>query len=142
MALIKRLNSDLPNYLEGFFGKDSLDTFWFPRTGLNIPAVNVIENNDGFEIEVAAPGYNKSDFKINLNNNVLKIASEKEEKSDSNKNYTKKEFSYSSFERTFTLPNSVESERIEASYLDGVLKVFIPKREEAKVRAPRSIEIR
>lgn len=142
MALIKRLNSDLPNYLEGFFGKDSLDNYWFPRTGLNIPAVNVIENNEGFEIEVAAPGFEKSDFKINLSNNVLTIASHKEEKSESEKNYTKKEFSYASFERVFTLPNSVEGERIEASYLNGVLRIAIPKREEAKVKPPKAIEIK
>jgi len=86
----------------------------------------------------------KKDFNINLDNNVLTISSEKEEKKeekDKKGNYTKREFSYSSFERSFTMPDSVDMEKIGAAYKDGVLKITLPKREEAKVKPSKVIKI-
>ena len=111
----------------------------------NVPAVNVVEHQDGFRIEVAAPGLKKEDFKLNLNHNNLTISAsqetQKEEAEKGSEKYTRREFSYSSFQRTFTLPSSTDAERIQANYTDGLLKIEIPKREEAKVKPPRQIEI-
>jgi HSP20 family protein len=111
----------------------------------NVPAVNVVEHADGFRIEVAAPGLKKENFKLNLNHNNLTISasqeSQKEELDKSNEKYTRREFSYSSFQRTFTLPTSVDADKIQAAYTDGILKIDLPKREEAKVKPPRQIEI-
>jgi HSP20 family protein len=142
MALIKRFNAEFPNYFDGFFGKDSSDNFLFPKTGLNVPAVNIVESNEGFEIEIAAPGFDKADFKVNLQNNLLTISSSKSTQEENGKKYTKKEFSYAAFERVFTLPESVDGERIEATYTNGILKVGVPKKDEAKVKTPKTIEIK
>jgi HSP20 family protein len=143
MTLIKRFNSEFPNYFEGFFGKDSSDHFWFPKPGNTIPSVNILESPEGFEIEIAAPGLEKADFKVNLQNNLLTISSSKSTQDEENaKKYTKKEFSYASFERVFTLPNSVDGEKIEANYSNGILKVSVPKKDEAKVKTPKTIEIK
>jgi HSP20 family protein len=107
-----------------------------------MPAVNISENEDGFMLEMAAPGMKKSDFKINLDNNVLTISSEKqEEQEDSKQNYSCKEFNFSSFSRSFTLPKSIDFDKIKADYKDGILRVSLPKREDAKVALNRQIEI-
>jgi len=120
-----------------FFG-DLLDS----ESNLNTPAVNIAEGTESYTIEVAAPGLAKSDFKINLDHNVLTISSSKEnKKEEKNGNYTRQEFSYASFERSFTLPESTETEKISATCKDGVLYVSIPKKEEAKVKPAREIAI-
>jgi len=107
-----------------------------------IPAVNISEKEDDFMLELAAPGMQKSDFKINLDNNVLTISSEKEgESEEKSEKYSRKEFCYSSFSRSFTLPKSINFDKIKADYKDGVLKVNLPKREDAKVALNRQIEI-
>lgn len=101
-------------------------------------------DKDDNHVEVAAPGMKKSDFKIEVDNNLLIISSAKEDKNeevDSKGNYTRREFSYQSFKRTFTLPGTVEGEKIKAKYDDGVLRIIIPKKEEAKQRPVRQIEI-
>lgn len=128
------------------FGRDMNDFFNSNSSWVsNVPAVNVVEHADGFRIEVAAPGLKKEDFKLNLNHNNLTIAAfrenQKEESDQRNEKYTRREFSYSSFQRTFTLPTSVDADRIQATYTDGVLKIDVPKREEAKTKPPRQIEI-
>ena len=109
---------------------------FFSPAALNqhgVPAVNIIETENGFRLEVAAPGLSKDDFKLHLENNVLTISATKEQKNEeTNEKFTRKEFSFGSFQRSFTLPNSVQSENIQAAYADGVLKVEIPKKEEAK----------
>ncbi|WAC11125.1 Hsp20/alpha crystallin family protein [Dyadobacter pollutisoli] len=131
-----------PSYLNGFFGKDLLNEFNTPAFSGSVPAVNVIESKEGFRIEVAAPGLQKSDFKLNLEKNQLTISAQKEQKEeDTNEKYTRKEFKYSSFQRTFTLPNSVDGDKIEASYSEGILSVALPKREEAKEKPARAIEV-
>ncbi len=131
-----------PSYLNGFLGKDLFQEFNTPAFAGTVPAVNVVESEEGFRIEVAAPGLQKSDFKLNLEKNQLTISAEKEQKEESkNEKYTRKEFKYASFQRTFTLPNTVDGDRIEANYADGILNIALPKREEAKEKPARQIEI-
>lgn len=105
-------------------------------TALRTPAVNIAESENGFDIELAAPGLKKEDFKINLDKNLLTVSAEvKKEETAEAKKYNKKEFSFSSFSRTFTLPETVDYTKIEASYTDGILKLTVAKKEEAKIQA-------
>ncbi|MCF8345137.1 MAG: Hsp20 family protein, partial [Bacteroidales bacterium] len=100
----------LPDLVDEFFGSDLMNNFFENQTGINVPAVNIIEGNEDFKIEVAAPGLNKKDFKIDLDRNVLTVSSEKkEEKKEKDEDkFMRREFSYSSFSRSFTLPDSVD----------------------------------
>ena len=137
-----RKHNYLPSSVDEFFGKDLLQDFFATPSSFNMPAVNISENKDGFRIDVAAPGMSKEDFKIDLHNNVLTLSSEKEEKNEEkNEKFTRREFSYTTFKRTFTLPELVDSEKIAANYKDGILKIEIPKREEAKEKPARQIKI-
>jgi HSP20 family protein len=112
------------------------------NVGVSIPAVNVNEDENLFNIEVAAPGMEKKDFKLDLNHNVLTISSEKmKKKEDDNKIFTRREFSYMSFNRSFTLPDNVNKESIKASYKEGILNISIPKKEESKEKGTKHIEI-
>lgn len=145
MNALARQNS-IPSLIENFFGRDMNEFFNHNMPAVaNVPAVNVVEHADGFRIEVAAPGLKKEHFKLNLNHNNLTISAyqenKAEEKDKETEKYTRREFSYSSFQRTFMLPNSVNADEIKASYADGVLTIEIPKREEAKVKPARQIEI-
>jgi HSP20 family protein len=107
-----------------------------------MPAVNITEGKEDYKIEVAAPGLGKEDFKISLDNNVLNISSEKEVKNESkDENVLRREFSYSSFSRSFSLPDSVNGDKIKANHNDGILSIVIPKRDEAKVKPVRDIKI-
>lgn len=149
MNPLMRTNNNLPSLIENFFGRDMNDFFNANHAVSSVPAVNVLEHQDGFRIEVAAPGLKKEDFKLNLNHNNLTISAYQETRKDDQTNeqstdrekYTRREFSYSSFQRTFTLPTSVDADSIKASYIDGVLTIELPKREEAKVKPARQIEI-
>ena len=97
----------------------------------DVPAVNIKEENDKFVLEMAAPGMKKDDFQINLDNYQLTISSEKkEEKKEQEDNYTRREFLYSSFSRSFTLPKTVDIEKIKADYKNGILSIVLPKKEE------------
>ena len=138
--------SQMPLLFDDFFNRDIFN--WglsnFSNTNTTIPGVNIKETADNFEVEVAAPGMTKKDFKIELDGNMLIISSEKsdqrEEKAD--EKYTRKEFSYQSFYRTFNLPKEVvDAEKIEAKYENGLLHLMIPKKEEAKQKPPRLIQI-
>ncbi|MDR6735591.1 Hsp20/alpha crystallin family protein [Sphingobacterium sp. 2149] len=115
----------------------------YSPTSTTVPAVNIKENGDNFEVEVAAPGMAKEDFKITLDGNLLTISSAKEEQHEEQKdNYTRREFSYQSFQRSFELPKDVvDQDNIEAHYENGMLKLTIPKKEEAKQKEPRTIYI-
>ena len=107
-----------------------------------VPTVNIIESDDNYRLEMAAPGLKKEDFKINVENDRLIVSSEKKtEASDKNEKYTRQEFSYSSFLRSFTLPEVVNLEAINANYENGILSLTLPKKEEAKPKAPREIKI-
>jgi len=144
MSLV-RFSPQLPNLFDRFFEHDLFD--WshrnFSKTNTTLPAVNIKEDDDGFEVEMSAPGFDKEDFKIELNNNVLTISSEKkvEDETKEGQQFTRREFSYQSFSRSFNLPETVESEKIEAKYENGILKLGIPKKEEAKPKPVKQIEI-
>ena len=149
MTLMKKngnLLNSFPTLFDDFFNRDLFN--WgksnFSDTNTTIPAVNIKETNDNYEVEVAAPGMTRKDFKVELDGNLLTIRSERsDEKQDREEgNYTRKEFSYQSFLRTFNLPKDVvDADKIQAKYSDGVLQLLIPKKEEAKQRPPRLIQI-
>ncbi len=135
---------NMPALLDEFFGKDLTNTGLFEdKHSMSVPAVNVVENPDNYAIEVAAPGMQKKDFKIDLDNNLLTISSEKEFKNEDKEDgrFVRREFGYASFKRTFTLPESVEADKIKANYKEGILQISIPKKEEAKQKPPKQIEI-
>ena len=149
MTLVKRNSSitpSLPRFFDDFFTKDIFD--WgnnnYSPAGSTLPSVNIVETNDAFEVEMAAPGMNKKDFNIELDNETLKISSEmqNEREEKEGETYRRREFSYQSFQRSFHLPKTVvDASKIKATYKDGLLKVMIPKREEAKAIPPRRIDI-
>lgn len=131
-----------PGFMDNFFGRDLFDLTNSAVAGSTMPSVNISENNDMFLVDVAAPGLNKNDFKVSLENNLLSISSEKESSDETqDSKYTRKEFTYSSFKRTFSIPDNVESNKIRATYKDGILRLEIPKKEEAKQKEPRLISI-
>ncbi|MTI38921.1 Hsp20/alpha crystallin family protein [Fulvivirga lutimaris] len=107
-----------------------------------MPSANVIEDDKEFKIELAAPGMKKNDFKVDIVNNKLTISSEmNDEKEEVNENYTRKEFSYNSFSRSFILPESVEVDKIEATYNDGILKLDLPKKPEVAKLTKKAIAV-
>ena len=120
---------------------------WFDNGGLrgrtmNVPAVNITEHKNEYQVSLAAPGLKKDDFKIDVNGNMLTISSEKEEnKEEKDKRFTRKEYSYSSFSRSFTLPEEINKEKIEAKYEDGVLKISMPRKVEAKMPLAKHISV-
>jgi HSP20 family protein len=148
-TLTKRSNSYfplIPSLIKSLFSRDLMD--WsnmnFSSTNTTLPTVNVKETNDEYEIEVAAPGMKKDDFKLNLENNQLTIASERKNEKElkEDDNYTRREFSYQSFQRIFAIPEHiVDGDKISAKYNDGILHVRLPKREEVKPKPAREIKI-
>ncbi|MBL6963228.1 MAG: Hsp20/alpha crystallin family protein [Bacteroidetes bacterium] len=145
MTLVKwnRPSNYYPTYSKFFdnFFENDLD-FFSPRAKNNLPAANVVESKEEFVIELAAPGMKKKDFNVKIENDVITIESKREEKEVKEEmNFTRREFNYSSFSRSFTLPESIDNEKIDARYEDGVLRIHLPKKEEAKVKALREIKI-
>lgn len=131
---------NLPSLIEGFFNE--FDNSYAGKQVNTLPAVNVIEKAESFSLELAAPGLKKEDFKINVNENVLTISAEKKvENEETKENYTRKEFNYTSFKRSFTLSKNIDVEKINASYNEGILSIELPKKEEAKTKEPRLIEV-
>ncbi|MFT4032251.1 MAG: Hsp20/alpha crystallin family protein [Siphonobacter sp.] len=130
--------------LHRFFNDDFFNSFNVPASKNDwnsLPAVNVKENEGTFQLEVAAPGLKKEDFKISVHENRLVISAKKETKSEeTQEQYSRKEFSYNSFQRSFVLPKTIDGEKIEATYTDGILSVTLPKKEEAKAQ-PREISV-
>jgi len=149
MTLVKRngsLLNPLPMLFDDFFNRDLLN--WgnsnFSDTNTTIPAINIKETAGNYEVEVAAPGMTKQDFKVELDGNSLTISSEKENLKNEREDerYTQREFSYQSFQRTFTLQKDVvDIDKIQAKYENGLLHLLIPKKEEAKQKPPRLIQI-
>jgi len=112
------------------------------NSGISLPMVNIKETADAYFVEMAAPGLKKSDFHIDLDNQILSISTEMEYGNEQNgENYTRREFGYSSFKRTFTLPETVDDGKIKAGYNEGILSIHLPKKEEAKQKPARSIKI-
>jgi len=137
MTLVK-FNSDKKNnvLMPGFsdvFDNFFSDAFLNDRMVTRVPAANIGETADEYHIELAAPGLKKDDFKINVDDHVLNISVEqRHQHNENNMKYNKREFSYTSFVRSFTLPDAADHSRIEATYTDGLLCINVPKLEEAK----------
>jgi HSP20 family protein len=132
----------LPSFMNDFFKpwNNWLDN-GFENT-LSVPAVNITENDGQYSVAVAAPGMKKEDFKIDLDGDILTICSEKEDtKEEKDKSYNRREYNYSSFSRSFTLPEEVKRDKIEATYEDGVLNIVLPKSEVTKT-SPKSIAVK
>lgn len=111
--------------------------------GTTIPPVNVTEDDKKYRMEVAIPGYKKEDFKVNLDENVLTISSEKkDEKEEKNEKVTRREFNYSSFQRSFTLPENVDKQKIDAKYVDGILSFDLPKLHNGNATSKKTIEVK
>jgi HSP20 family protein len=118
------------------------DSFFSDRMISRVPAVNISETRDHYVIEMAAPGLNKEDFKLHLDRNMLTVSVEqRKEQNEQNKQYNKREFSYSSFVRSFALPDSADDANIEAQYVNGMLNILVAKKDEAK-QVARQIEIK
>ena len=137
MTLVK-FNNGHKNHVVNPFFSDVYnllnDSVLSDKFAVRTPAVNIAETENEFEVELAVPGLKKEDFKINLEKNVLTVSAEKKaEEVNENKKYSKREYSYSSFARSFTLPQSADQNKIEADYTDGILKLTIAKKEEAKI---------
>ena len=123
-----------PSVFDDFFRPWS-DWFGSERT-MTVPAVNIVDNKDDYRISVAAPGLKKNDFNIDIEGNMLTISCEKEEnREEKDERYSRKEYNYTSFSRSFTLPEEVMKDKIEAVYEDGVLRLTLPKTEQAKKAA-------
>ncbi len=141
MTIIRRSNSWLPSVFNDFFGNE-----WMERSSRSVPAVNIQQNEDGFTVEVAAPGMTKEDCVVHLDedNNLVISFEKKTEQEDSDKkgNYLRREFSYSQFQRTMVLPDNVNKDNIEAKVENGVLTVEIPTIKEKKIKESKLIEIK
>ncbi len=142
MSNLIRRNS----FFDDFITRDLFDfnRQRFSPSETTLPSVNVLEQKDGFEIHVAAPGIKKENFKIDLERNVLTVSSETREEhseKDENGSFTRREFNYSSFSRSFTLPENAAAEKIEAAYEDGILKITVPKKD-VSMENIKSIEIK
>lgn len=151
MSLVKFKNRRRPlrnvSPLGNFLTSDFFDTddFFNDRPGLSKldePAMNINETDDHFEIELAAPGYSKKDFEVTIDNGYLNVSADKSiSKEEEEKDYTYKEFSYSTFEKSLLLPENVKEEDIKAKYKDGILSFNLTKKEQTKKAKPKVIEI-
>ncbi|HRN97802.1 MAG TPA: Hsp20/alpha crystallin family protein [Flavobacterium sp.] len=139
MTQLKRNTGNVffPSIMEEFFRPD-----WMGGNALSVPPVNIRETDTQFEVELSAPGKTKDDFNIDVDQNLLTISSESNQESSSNEGkYTRREFSFSSFKRSFTLPETVNEDQITARYENGILSIVLPKKEEALPKAKRMIQI-
>jgi len=141
-------NNDLfPSVFNDFFKPWNS---WFDNNGgglfanvLTVPSVNIVENPGDFTISLAAPGMKKDDFNIDVDGTLLTISAEAEEKKEEKSDrFTRREYNYSSFSRSFTLPEGVNKDKIDAAYTDGVLRLTLPKTEEAKKLVARHIAVK
>ena len=142
---LTRFTERMPSVFDDFFKPWNE---WFDNEGLlnrtlKVPAVNITEHKDEYKVSLAAPGLKKEDFKIDVDGNMLTISSEKEEnKEEKEKTFTRKEYNYSSFSRSFTLPEEINKEKIDARYEDGVLNISLPRKEEAKKVTAKQIAVK
>ncbi|HCS21737.1 MAG TPA: hypothetical protein DIW47_14460 [Bacteroidetes bacterium] len=137
----------LPDWSRDFFDTDNffdgdLERLPFFKNRHGLPSVNITENENEFLIDMAVPGRERKDFQIEVDDHTLSIRSEKEEEKEAKKkNYLRREYFHSSFERTFTLPENCNSEHVEAKYENGILKIAIEKKTKAAAKAPKTIKI-
>ena len=146
MTLVKFANGQKNHAVNPFFSDvfDSIlnDSFLSDKLATRVPAVNISENENEFQIELAAPGLKKEDFKISLDKNVLSVSADKKvENAEEGKKFSKREYSYNAFTRSFTLPEVADYTKIEAAYTDGILTLAVAKKEEAKLQ-PREIAVK
>ena len=144
-------NSSVPKVLtdwmrpESFLSRDFFDfgsDFFTPRLGVTVPSVNIRETDKDFLFEVAAPGLERKDFDLEIDNHVLRISVEKEEaREEKDNNYFRKEYTYNSFCRSFTLPENIRESNIDAKYENGILKVVVPKAKETPVQQVKKIAV-
>ncbi|MEI8137527.1 MAG: Hsp20/alpha crystallin family protein [Bacteroidota bacterium] len=148
---LKRNGSLFPSVVNDLFDTENLfsqnllgfdDRLLNGNFSVKVPSVNITESDKDFKIEMAAPGLEKKDFKIEVENNSLIVSSEKEhEKKEENKEYKRREFSYSSFSRSFQLPENILTDKIAACYENGILKLNIPKKEVTASNTKKEIKI-
>ena len=139
----KRMYNNDQNWLPTFFN-DFFDNDWMMKTNATAPAINVVESDKDYKVEVAAPGMKKEDFNIHFgeNNELVITMEQKNENKEEHKKYLRREFAYSKFQQSFILPDDVEKEKISASVNDGILTIELPKHApEEKAKVNRVIEI-
>jgi len=142
---LTKTSERFPTFFDDFFKPwnewfDNENSFLSRQS--RMPSVNITENKDQYNVSLAVPGMKKDDFKIDVEGNILTISCEKDEtKEENEKRYTRKEYSYSSFSRSFTLPDEVNREKIDARYEEGLLKISLPRKEEVKKFAAKQIAI-
>lgn len=151
MTLVKRNRTTFPSVMNDFFNTGRFPSlFDFERnlidfdggTSYVIPSANIVEHDKVFRIELAAPGLDRKDFKVEFNNGILNVSAEKEEeRKDERKNYYRREFSYNSFSRSFSLPENSLPEKIDAKYEDGILNITIPKKETTVLKHAKEIAV-
>lgn len=141
---LAKLNERMPTVFDDFFKpwNEMFDGGLWGKT-MNIPAVNIVENKDEYVVSLAAPGLKKDDFKIDVDGNMLTISSEKvETKEEKERKFTRKEYNFMTFSRSFTLPEEVFREKIEARYEEGVLRILLPRKEEMKKLTAKHIAVK
>ncbi|HET6559822.1 MAG TPA: Hsp20/alpha crystallin family protein [Prolixibacteraceae bacterium] len=133
----------MPGLFDEFFNGNLLPNYIEEGAWKSTPAVNIYENNERFEIEIAAPGLDKEDFKIDLKDEYLMVYSEKKDKKEEKEKgkVVRTEFRYSTFQRSFALPKNIDASAINATHKNGILKIELPKRVEQKDNNTRQIEI-
>ena len=142
---LSRQREAVPSMFNDFFRpwNEWFDNGGFMGRTLSMPAVNISEAKDNYLVSLAVPGMKKDDFKVDVEGNMLTISSEKSETKEANEEkYTRKEYNYSSFSRSFTIPDDVEIEKIDARYQDGELKLTLPRKEEAKKSSAKKISVK
>ena len=151
LVKVKREGTLFPKFVNDFFGTDPFQSpsiidfdenlFGFGLTS-NIPSVNITEDAEEFRIELAAPGLEKKDFKVEISNGILSISAErKDEQKEERENYYRREFSYQNFRRSFSIPENTLSDKIEASYDNGILELTLPKKEVSISKPKKEIEV-
>ncbi|MGH2664702.1 Hsp20/alpha crystallin family protein [Flavobacterium sp.] len=146
MSTVAKKGSSFPKLMENFFPEFIFDSPLFNGFLMDryfkIPEANIIENPKDYQIELAVPGMQRKDFKIELENGVLSISAEKEEeKEEKGKNFRRKEFSFNSFSRSFSLPDNLLDDEVDAKYENGVLRLTLPKKEVSKSKPTKLIEV-
>ncbi len=141
--MLARINRGYtPTYWDDFFNDKFFNNYNAASCSGTSPAVNVVEEDAAYRIDVAVPGLSKDDFRIDLENEVLSISSAHKEKTEDKKhNYMRREFSYNTFKRSFQLPDTIDTDNIKASHDAGILSLQLPKKEEVIEKAPKQIEI-
>lgn len=141
MNLVRKHNSP---FFPALFD-EWLSNEWLPSSTLptkQLPSVNIQETDTSFLLELAAPGFKKEDLQVEVEKDILSISSQSDAAAEEDAQYTRKEYGYRSFRRTFTIPESVDSKKIEAQYKEGILEVKLPKKKEMLQEAKKSIRIR